>query len=57
MKNKEIIAIREASNLLGVCQETLRRWEREGKIKTIKTLGKHRRYLMKDIEKLLIPGE
>jgi len=37
----------EAANTLGVCLRTLRRWEAEGKINTIKTPSGQRRY---DIE-------
>lgn len=36
--------IKEASEFLGVAQETLRRWERTGKIKVFRTEGGHRRY-------------
>lgn len=38
---------REAEDILGVCQRTLRRWESEGKINTIRTPAGQRRY---DIE-------
>lgn len=37
----------EAANALGVCLRTLRRWEAEGKIKTVRTPSGQRRY---DIE-------
>ncbi len=40
----------EAANTLGVCLRTLRRWEAEGKINTIKTPSGQRRY---DIEKFI----
>jgi len=36
--------IREFANLLGITPETLRVWEREGKIKPVRTKGRHRRY-------------
>lgn len=39
-----IITIREAAKTLGVSTDTLRRWEREGKIKSVRTSGNHRRY-------------
>jgi putative resolvase len=38
------IGIREAAKILGVRKETLRRWEREGKIQSERTPGGHRRY-------------
>lgn len=40
----------EAANTLGVCLRTLRRWEAENKINTIKTPSGQRRY---DIEKFI----
>ncbi|WP_242055766.1 MULTISPECIES: IS607 family transposase [Nostocales] len=40
----------EAANTLGVCLRTLRRWEAEGKISTIKTPSGQRRY---DVEKFI----
>lgn len=46
----KLIAIKEAANLLGVDQKTLRRWEANGKISSQKTVGGHRRYLLSDIE-------
>ncbi|NCQ93999.1 MAG: IS607 family transposase [Microcystis wesenbergii Mw_QC_S_20081001_S30D] len=39
-----LITIREASDLLGVSIKTLRRWEQQGKITSIRTPGGHRRY-------------
>jgi excisionase family DNA binding protein len=44
------ISIQEASDLLGVHPDTLRRWEEEGKIVAQRTTGGHRRY---DVAKLL----
>jgi excisionase family DNA binding protein len=49
---KEIISIQKAAEILGVCDETLRNWEKEGKIKPFYTNGKHRRYYKEDIEEL-----
>jgi putative resolvase len=40
----------EAANTLGVCLRTLRRWEAEGKISTVKTPSGQRRY---EIEKFI----
>jgi DNA (cytosine-5)-methyltransferase 1 len=33
---KDYMTIREASKLLGVCQATLRRWDKLGKLKAIR---------------------
>lgn len=39
-----LISISKAAKILGVSIATLRRWEAEGKIKSVRTEGKHRRY-------------
>jgi putative resolvase len=44
-----LITIREASDLLGVSIKTLRRWEKQGKISSIRTYGGHRRFRRGDI--------
>ncbi len=44
-----MISINEAADLLGVTAKTLRLWEKEGKIKSIRTEGGHRRYLVADL--------
>ena len=44
-----LITIREASDLLGVSIKTLRRWEQQGKIASIRTVGGHRRFRRGDI--------
>lgn len=45
-----LMSIAEACEFLGVCQDTLRRWERAGKITPLRTEGGHRRY---DSEELI----
>ena len=49
MSMDNLITIREASDLLGVSIKTLRRWEQQGKITSIRTPGGHRRYRRQDI--------
>ena len=44
-----MLSIKEASELLGVTPNTLRTWEENGKIKSIRTEGGHRRYLISDL--------
>ncbi len=39
-----MLSIKEAAELLGVTPKTLREWEKEGKIKSFRTEGGHRRY-------------
>ena len=46
---KRLITIGEASNILGVSISTLRRWDKDGRLKPEKTASGHRRY---DISKL-----
>lgn len=50
-----MLNITEASAFLGVHQDTLRRWEREGRITSHRTEGGHRRYEQKDLVKLKNP--
>lgn len=45
-----IVSIKEASKTLGVTPKTLRKWELDGKVKSVRTEGNHRRY---DLSKLL----
>ncbi len=49
-----LIKIREAAEMLGVNPETLRRWDREGKLKAI-IISKRgdRRYKQEDIERFI----
>jgi putative resolvase len=44
-----MVSIQEAAKLLGVTPKTLRTWEQEGKIKSIRTEGGHRRYIIADL--------
>jgi excisionase family DNA binding protein len=44
-----MITVEQASKLLGVSTKTIRRWENEGKIKSIRTTGGHRRFLVADL--------
>lgn len=50
--SKPILTISEAAEILGVSDETLRLWERDGKVSPSYTEGGHRRYQRIDIEKL-----
>lgn len=46
---KKLVSIGEASKILGVSIMTLRRWDKEGRLPSVKTEGGHRRY---DISKI-----
>jgi excisionase family DNA binding protein len=43
------VKMKEAANLLGVSQKTLINWDNSGKFKAYRTVGKHRRYKLQDI--------
>jgi len=47
-----LVKISEAAKILGVTTKTLRNWEKEGKLKPVRTLGKHRRYNLNEIKAL-----
>jgi len=51
--SSKLITIKEAASLLSVSTKTLRRWDDEGTLKAIKTVGGHRRYLQDDIDKYM----
>jgi DNA (cytosine-5)-methyltransferase 1 len=53
-RETKLITIREAAEMLGVHQETLRRWDNEGKLKAVR-VGKvgHRKYNKEEVERLL----
>ena len=53
-KNEELLTIRQVANMFGVHQQTLRRWDTEGKLKAVR-VGKlgHRKYHKADIDKML----
>jgi len=50
---EELLNPKEAAKMLGVSPDCLRHWEKNGKIKAIRTVGKHRRYRLADVKKLL----
>lgn len=45
----KLYSISKTAEILGVSDETLRNWDREGKLVPIKTVGGHRRYKESDI--------
>lgn len=45
----KLLSISKTANILGVSYETLRNWDKGGKLKPIKTAGGHRRYKESDI--------
>ena len=48
--NNGMLNIKQASDYLGVSKDTLRKWDRFGKLKPLKTSGGHRRYFVQDLD-------
>jgi excisionase family DNA binding protein len=51
-KKPALLTIKDSSKLLGVSTKTLRRWEKSGKIKAVRTVGGHRRFWLEDLNNL-----
>ncbi|MBR8830606.1 MAG: hypothetical protein N5P05_003863 [Chroococcopsis gigantea SAG 12.99] len=49
---EDLLQIGDAAKLRGVSIDTLRRWEKSGKIQTVRTEGGHRRYRVADLLKV-----
>ncbi|MBU0572402.1 MerR family transcriptional regulator [Patescibacteria group bacterium] len=50
--SQKTYSIKEAANLLNISSQTIRRWEKEGRIKTKRTSGGHRYFTYKDIQEI-----
>lgn len=50
---EKLMTIQEVADVLHVTATTLRRWEKNGKIKPIRTFGNHRRYKLSDIQNIV----
>jgi predicted site-specific integrase-resolvase len=46
---EKLINIKNADEMLDVSKETLRNWDRSGKLISVRTCGNHRRYRLIDI--------
>ncbi len=46
---KKLLTIKQAAEELGVSIKTIRRWEKQGKIESIRTSGGHRRFKLKQV--------
>ena len=49
---KKLLSIGESSEYLDVSIDTLRRWEKKGKIESVRSPGNHRYFLKSDLDKL-----
>lgn len=54
---EKTVRIGEAAALLGVTTQTLRNWEKSGKLRPARTAGRQRTYLVADLKRLLIDLE
>ena len=48
-----LLTIKQASTYLNVSQDTLRKWDKVGKLKPLKTAGGHRRYDTDSLDEFL----
>ena len=44
-----MLTVGAVAELFGVSVDVVRRWERQGKLRSTRTLGKHRRFLVEDV--------
>ncbi|MEC8306339.1 MAG: helix-turn-helix domain-containing protein [Chlamydiota bacterium] len=47
-----LLSVSDAARYLGVSPSTVRRWERENKISSVRTPGGHRRFSVEDLQSL-----
>jgi molybdopterin-binding protein len=52
MENREGLLLGEAARAIGVSQDTLRRWERDGKLHTVRDSANRRRVPPVEVERL-----
>jgi len=49
----KLVTLQKACEILGISSQTIRRWEREGKISCVRTQGNQRRVPMDEIHRIL----
>jgi len=49
----KLLSLKKTSEILGVVPHTLREWDANGKLKSVRTEGGHRRYRESDIRSLV----
>ena len=54
-ETQELLSVGKAAGLLNVHPDTLKRWERAGRIVAYRTPTGHRRFRRSDVERLLEP--
>jgi putative resolvase len=50
---EKLLTIKEVAEILSVTTKTLRNWDKDGKLKSIKTIGNHHRYKQTDINEFI----
>ena len=53
MRNEKLLTPGEVAEIFRVDPKTVTRWERAGKLQSIRTLGGHRRYFAAEIQRIL----
>ena len=48
-----MFSVSQVALRLGVCSKIIRRWDKKGHIKCLRTLGEHRRILLSEVNRLL----
>ena len=48
---EQLLNLKDAMHFLNVSKSTLHRWDKQGKLVPIRTIGKHRRYRLCDLQK------
>jgi putative resolvase len=51
--SERLYALKEAKKLLGVTTRTIQRWDKDGKIRVVRTVGGRRRIPEKEIKRIL----
>ena len=51
--NNNLLNIKEGSEYLNTSKETLRNWDKSGKLPSIKTVGGHRRYQKEKLDEFI----
>jgi len=49
----KLLSLQKVSEILGVTKKTLRIWDNDGKLVSVKTIGGHRRYKEDDVNKFI----
>ena len=55
--SQDRLSIGKAAKHIGVSIDTLRRWEKKGVVKALRSPGGHRYFLKKDLENLFVSSE